>query len=137
MFRRYPKAIDAKLTLLYSDNTLPSNVKYESTKEMYDIINARIAAPLLKFLGVEMNSSIKCMDMQDKINTLRIHGCSGFMSLDQQNKFQFVIPEGQYATRIINMLNYDETNLGEEEKAEETIRRYGMSSVVQFPYSSN
>ena len=125
------KAIDAKIGHFFiADNTLPSNVKYESTKEMYDIINARIAAPLLKFFGVEMNSSIKCMDMQDKINTLRIHGCSGFMSLDQQNKFQFVIPEGQYATRIINMLNYDETNLGEEErKAEETIRRYGMSSV--------
>ena len=87
---------------------------------MYRIINARIAMPILKFLGIEMNSSLKCMDLQDKVNTLRIPGCSAFLSISNENKFQFTIPQGQSCKRIVEMLKFTED--GAEENAAKQIR---------------
>lgn len=109
-------AIDKGLANFFiADNNLPTSVKYNTTDEMYKIINSRIAIPLLKFLGIEMNSSLKCMDLQDKINTLRIPGCSAFASISAENKFQYVIPRGQSCKRIVEMLKFTED--GSEEKA--------------------
>ena len=114
-------AIDRGLANFFiADNNLPSSVKYTNTDEMYRIINARIAMPILKFLGIEMNSSLKCMDLQDKVNTLRIPGCSAFLSISNENKFQFTIPQGQSCKRIVEMLKFSED--GAEENAAKQIR---------------
>jgi hypothetical protein len=98
-----------------ADNNLPASVKYDDTDEMYKIINARIAAPFMKFFGVEMNSDLKCLDLQDKINTLRIPGCSAFATITKENQFAYVIPRGQSVTRTVFMLRHDVENLGLEE----------------------
>lgn len=102
------KAIDHKLGHFFiADNNLDASIKYSNTDEMYRIINTRIAAPLLKFLGIEMNSDIKCMDLQDKVNALRISGASSFVSVEPRGLFQYCIPHGQSITRVISMLKYD------------------------------
>lgn len=98
-----------------ADNNLPSDVKYKDTEEMYQIINARICAPFVKFFGIEMNSDIKCMDLQDKINTLRIPGCSSFASVTKENQFAYAIPRGQSVARTVLMLRHDVDDLGAEE----------------------
>ena len=98
-----------------ADNNLPSNVSYKNTEEMYQIINARICAPFVKFFGVEMNSDLKCMDLQDKINTLRIPGCSVFSSVTKENQFAYVIPKGQSVARTVMMLRHDVDDLSVEE----------------------
>ena len=98
-----------------ADNNLPSNVSYRDTDEMYQIINARICAPFVKFFGVEMNSDLKCMDLQDKINTLRIPGCSVFSSVTKENQFAYVIPKGQSVARTVMMLRHDVEDLSVEE----------------------
>lgn len=98
-----------------ADNNLPSSVKYSNTDEMYKIINARIAAPFMKFFGVEMNSDLKCMDLQDKINTLRIPGCSAFSTITRENQFAYAIPRGQSVARTVFMLRHDVDDLGTEE----------------------
>lgn len=98
-----------------ADNNLPANVTYKDTEEMYAIINARICAPFVKFFGVEMNSDLKCMDLQDKINTLRIPGCSVFASVTKENQFAYVIPKGQSVARTIMMLRHDVEDLSVEE----------------------
>lgn len=114
-------AIDKGLANFFiADNNLPSSVQYTNTNDMYRIINARIAMPILKFLGIEMNSSLKCMDLQDKVNTLRIPGCSAFTSISSSNKFQFAVPRGQSCKRIVEMLKFTED--GSEEKAAKQIR---------------
>lgn len=126
-------SIDAGIgTFFIADNNLDESVSYKSTEEMYNIINSRIAAPLLKFLGIEMNSDIKCMDLQDKINTLRIPGACSFISVSDVNLFQYVIPHGQSVTRAITMLKYDgdETAQGEREaSAKNLMRKLDVSSV--------
>ena len=93
---------------------------------MYRIINARIAAPLVKFLGIELNSSIKCMDLQDKVNTLRIPGASSFVSLTRENIYQYVEPRGQKCARVVTMLKQDETG-AEERAAKDLIRKMDVS----------
>lgn len=98
-----------------ADNNLPSDVVYNNTDEMYRIINARIVAPFVKFFGIEMNSDIKCLDLQDKINTLRIPGCSSFASITKENQFAYAVPRGQSVTRTIIMLRHDVENLSNEE----------------------
>lgn len=98
-----------------ADNNLPDDVKYNDTDEMYNIINARIVAPWVKFFGVEMNSSIKCMDLQDKINVLRIPGCSSFTTITKQNQFNYATPRGQSVARTVFMLRHDVEDLGKEE----------------------
>lgn len=114
-----------------ADNNL-DDVDYNSTEEMYRIINARIVAPFVKFLGIEMNSSIKCMDLQDKINSLRISGCSSFMSVTSKNMYQYVIPHGQSVTRTIATIKYDE-NGEEERKVNEFIKKLDITSVDYMP----
>lgn len=128
------KSIDAGIGHYFiADNNLPEDVQYDSTTEMYRIINARIATPLIKFLGIEMNSSIKCMDLQDKINTLRISGCSSFVSLTNENIYQYVEPKGQSVTRTVMMLK-DSSNVGNEEKAADyLIKSLDVSSVDVTP----
>lgn len=128
------KAIDAGIgNFFILDNNLPSNIKYSNTEEMFEIINARAAAPWVKFFGVEMNSSLKCMDLQDKINTLRISGCSSFTSLHKENQFNYVIPRGQSVTRTVKMLRND-GDLGTEEKnANNMIASIDVSSVDTTP----
>lgn len=128
------KAIDAGIgNFFILDNNLPSNIKYSNTEEMFEIINARAAAPWVKFFGVEMNSSLKCMDLQDKINTLRISGCSSFTSLHKENQFNYVIPRGQSVTRTVKMLRND-GDLGTEEKnANNMISSIDVTSVDVTP----
>lgn len=128
------KAIDAGIgNFFILDNNLPSNIKYSNTEEMFEIINARAAAPWVKFFGVEMNSSLKCMDLQDKINTLRISGCSSFTSLHKENQFNYVIPRGQSVTRTVKMLRND-GDLGTEEKnANNMIASIDVTSVDVTP----
>lgn len=99
-----------------ADNNLPDDVKYTNTDEMYNIVNARIVAPWVKFFGVEMNSSIKCMDLQDKINVLRIPGCSSFTTITKDNQFNYVMPRGQSVARSVLMLRHD-SDLTSEENA--------------------
>ena len=84
---------------------------------MYKIINARIVAPFVKFFGVEMNSDIKCMDLQDKINTLRMTGCSAFTTITKVNQFNYAIPKGQSVLRTVQMLRHDVDDLSKEEQA--------------------
>lgn len=129
------KSIDAGLGHFFiADNNLDSSIAYSSTEEMYNIINARIATPLLKFLGIEINSGIKCMDLQDKVNTLRICGCSAFTSITIPNQYQYVLPHGQSVTRTVMVLKNDEENPGNEEKAAATlIRKLDISSVDTIP----
>ena len=112
------KSIDASLgNFFIADNNLPPDVKYKDTDEMYRIINARICSPFVKFFGIEMNSSIKCMDLQDKINSLRIPGCSSFTTITKNNQFGYVVPRSQSVTRAVMMLNHDVEDLGAEEKS--------------------
>ena len=126
-FGEIQKAIEAGLgNWFIADNNLPSSVSYQSTEEMYRIINARIAAPLVKFLGIELNSSIKCMDLQDKVNTLRIPGASSFVSLTRENIYQYVEPRGQKCARVVTMLKQDETG-AEERAAKDLIRKMDVS----------
>ena len=108
-----------------ADNNLPSSVQFKNSEEMYRIINARIAIPLMKFLGIEMNSSIKCMDLQDKINTLRIPGFSSFVSVSAENKFQYVVPRGQSCKRVIEMIRYTEDG-SEERAAKQLLQNYDI-----------
>lgn len=117
-----------------ADNNL-YDVKYNSTEEMYKIINARIVAPFVKFLGIEMNSSIKCMDLQDKINSLRISGCSSFMSVTKQNMYQYIVPHGQSVTRTIATIRYDPEDSGaaEEQKVNEFLKNLDITSVDYMP----
>lgn len=128
------KSIDAGIgNFFILDNNLPSSVKYANTEEMFDIINARAAAPWVKFFGVEMNSSLKCMDLQDKINTLRISGCSSFTSITKENQFNYVVPRGQSVTRTVKMLRND-GDLGVEEKnANNMISSIDVTSVDITP----
>ena len=107
-----------------ADNNLPDGVKYTNTDEMYSIINARIVAPWVKFFGVEMSSSIKCMDLQDKINVLRIPGCSSFTTITKDNQFNYVTPRGQSVARSVLMIKHD-GDLSAEEKAAKNM----MSSI--------
>lgn len=100
-----------------ADNNLPDGVQYKDTDEMYNIINARIVAPWVKFFGVETNSTIKCLDLQDKINVLRIPGCSSFTSITKENQFNYVTPRGQSVARTVLMLRHDVDDLGKEETA--------------------
>ncbi len=100
-----------------ADNNLPDDVKFNDTDEMFNIINARIVAPWVKFFGVEMNSSIKCMDLQDKINVLRIPGCSSFTTITKQNQFNYATPRGQSVARTVLMLRHDVEDLSKEESA--------------------
>ena len=114
-----------------ADNNL-NGIEYKTTEEKYNIINARIAIPLLKFLGIEMNSSVKCMDLQDKINTLRISGCNSFVSLEtEQNLFQYVAPKGQTVSRVIPMLKYEPGEAGEkrEADADKLIKQLNITSM--------
>lgn len=129
------KAVDAGIGhYLIADNNLPADVKYDSTEEMFKIINARIATPLVKFLGIEMNSSIKCMDLQDKINTLRISGCSSFVSISDTNMYQYIEPKGQSVTRTVMMLKFDGQNSGAEERAASNlIKKLDVTSVDVTP----
>ena len=116
-----------------ADNNL-EGVEFNGDDEMYRIINARIAAPFVKFFGVEMNSDIKCMDLQDKINSLRIPGCSAFASATKDNMFQYVIPRGQSTTRTVMMIRHDEENPGEEEQyVKDCLRKL---DVVSFDTTS-
>jgi len=116
-----------------ADNNL-DDVQYASTEEMYKIINARIAAPFVKFFGVEMNSDIKCMDLQDKINTLRIPGCSSFASVTKNNMFNYVIPRGQTTTRTVMMMRHDPENPGAEEKAaQDCLKALDVTSFDNTP----
>lgn len=128
------KAIDHKLGHFFiADNNLDTSIKYSNTEEMYRIINTRIAAPLLKFLGIEMNSDIKCMDLQDKVNALRISGASSFVSVEPKGLFQYCIPYGQSITRVISMLKYDPADPDSqsqiEKKAKETLRDIDVISL--------
>lgn len=112
------KSIDAGIGhYLIADNNLPASVEYKSTEEMFRIINSRICIPLVKFLGIELNSSIKCMDLQDKINTLRIPGASAFVSITNENLYAYVEPKGQSVTRSVLMLQQEKNENGEMEKA--------------------
>lgn len=110
-----------------ADNNLPASISYNNTREMYDIINARIIIPLVKFLGLEINSSIKCLDLQDKINTLRIPGCSSFTSVSAENKFQYVIPRGQSCARIVEITKFTEDG-SEERASKQLIKNYNIES---------
>lgn len=122
-------AIDAKIgTWLMADNNLPENIKYDSIEEKYDIINNRIIAPLVKFLGIELNSSLKCLDLQDKINALRIPGAVSFLSIPE-NHFQYVIPRGQSVGRIITMIKHDENTASEEKLVKDMLQSYDISSL--------
>jgi hypothetical protein len=56
------------------------------------------------------------MDLQDKINSLRIPGCSAFTSATKENMFQYVIPRGQSTTRTVMMIRHDDENPGAEEQ---------------------
>lgn len=128
------KAIDHKLGHFFiADNNLDSSIKFNNTEEMYRIINTRIAAPLLKFLGIEMNSDIKCMDLQDKVNALRISGASSFVSVEPKGLFQYCIPYGQSVTRVISMLKYDpedpESQSQIEKKAKDVMREMDVISL--------
>lgn len=117
------KAIDHKLGHFFiADNNLDASIKYNNTDEMYRIINTRIAAPLLKFLGIEMNSDIKCMDLQDKINALRISGASSFVSVEPKGLFQYCVPHGQSITRVISMLKYDPQDPNSQSEIERKTR---------------
>jgi len=117
-FMDVQKMIDLGICNFFiADNNLPDDVKYKDTDEMYNIINARIAAPWVKFFGVEMNSTIKTMDLQDKINVLRIPGCSSFVSITKNNQFGYVTPRGQSVVRSVLMLRHDIEDLSVEEKA--------------------
>lgn len=87
-----------------ADNNLDDSITYNTTEEMFRIINARIVAPLVKFFGMEMNSSVKCLDVQDKVTMLRTAGCSSFTSITDKNNYQFVTPEGQSVTNVLYML---------------------------------
>jgi hypothetical protein len=113
-----------------ADNNL-NDIEFKTTEEKYNIINARIAVPLLKFLGIEMNSSVKCMDLQDKINTLRISGCNSFVSLESENLFQYVAPKGQTVSRVIPMLTYEPGEAGEkrEQEAEKLLKQLNITSM--------
>ena len=134
-FSDIQKSIDAGIGHFFiADNNLPSSVQYKSIEEMYSIINARIATPIIKFLGIEMNSSIKCMDLQDKINTLRISGCSSFISLTDENMYQYIEPKGQSVTRTVLMLKADGNQDGREEKAAAALlRSLDITSVDTVP----
>lgn len=128
------KAIDHKLGHFFiADNNLDESVKYNNTEEMYNIINARIAAPLMKFLGIEMNSDIKCMDLQDKVNALRISGASSFISVEPKGLFQYCVPHGQSITRVISMLKLDPTDPESqshiEKKAKDTLKEIDCISL--------
>lgn len=128
------KAIDHKLGHFFiADNNLDASIKYLNTDEMYRIINTRIAAPLLKFLGIEMNSDIKCMDLQDKVNALRISGASSFVSVEPRGLFQYCIPHGQSITRVISMLKYDPSDPDSqtqiERKAKDLLREIDVISL--------
>lgn len=117
-----------------ADNNLPSNVKFNDTEEMYQIINARICAPFVKFFGIEMNSDLKCMDLQDKINTLRIPGCSAFASVTKENQFAYAIPRGQSVARTVMMLRHDVDDLGlEEQNAKNMLLANDIMSVDTTP----
>lgn len=112
------KSVDAGIGHFFiADNNLPEDVHYSNTDEMYKIINARIVAPFVKFFGVEMNSDIKCMDLQDKINTLRMSGCSAFTTITKVNQFNYAIPKGQSVLRTVQMLRHDVEDLSKEEQA--------------------
>lgn len=111
-----------------ADNALDPSVQYKSTDEMYKIINARIVTPLVKFLGIEMNSDVKCLDLQDKINTLRIPGCSSFTSVSEPNNYQYVIPYGQSVGRVVSMLKVDSEGV-EERLAKELIDKFDITSI--------
>lgn len=128
------KAIDHKLGHFFiADNNLDESVKYNNTEEMYNIINARIAAPLMKFLGIEMNSDIKCMDLQDKVNALRISGASSFISVEPKGLFQYCVPHGQSITRVISMLKLDPTDPESqshiEKKSKDTLKEIDCISL--------
>ena len=128
------RAIDAGIGHFFiADNNL-EGVEYNSTEEMYRIINARIVAPFVKFLGIEMNSSIKCMDLQDKINSLRISGCSSFMSVTKNNVYQYVVPHGQSVARTVAMIRYDPDDPGaEEKKVDDFMKKLDITSVDYMP----
>lgn len=112
------KSVDAGIGHFFvADNNLPEDVKYSNTDEMYKIINARIVAPFVKFFGIEMNSDIKCMDLQDKINTLRMSGCSAFTTNTKVNQFNYALPKGQSVLRTVQMLRHDVDDLSKEEQA--------------------
>ena len=115
------------VNIFIADNNLPSNVEYESSEDMYRIINSRIVIPLMKFLGIEMNSSLKCMDLQDKIKTLRIPGFSSFISVSNEQKFQYVIPRGQSCKRVVEMLKFTEDG-SEERAAKQILQNYDIMS---------
>ena len=128
------KAIDRKIGHFFiADNNLDAAIKYSNTDEMYKIINTRIAAPLLKFLGIEMNSDIKCMDLQDKINALRISGASSFVSVEPKGLFQYCVPHGQSVTRVISMLKYDPSDPDSqsiiEKKASDLLKEIDVISL--------
>ena len=128
------KAIDRKIGHFFiADNNLDAAVKYSNTDEMYKIINTRIAAPLLKFLGIELNSDIKCMDLQDKINALRISGASSFVSVEPKGLFQYCVPHGQSVTRVISMLKYDpsdpDSQSAIEKKASDILKEIDVISL--------
>jgi hypothetical protein len=110
-----------------ADNTLPPDVKYESAEEMYKIINARICAPFVKFFGVETNSDIKTLDLQDKVNTLRIPGCSSFMSVTDRNVFNYIVPRGQAVTRSINLVNQDD--IDDEKNIKAVLKENDITSI--------
>lgn len=127
------KAIDAGLgNWFIADNNPQSQMTWNSTEEMYNIINKKIAYPLVKFLGIEMNSDIKCLDLQDKINALRIPGASSFASISEPNEgnlFQYVLPHGQSVARVIPMINYDNQAFEKEKKVDQMLRRLDITAI--------
>lgn len=113
-----------------ADNNIDPATGYKTTEEMYNMVNTRIVVPLLKFLGIEMNSSIKCLDLQDKINILRIAGCSSFVSLTDENLFQYVVPSGQSVLHVVPILKYESGEEGEqiEAKAKAAIKKMNITA---------
>lgn len=118
------KAIDMKIgNWLMADNNINGTFEYNSMEDMYNKINAGIVTPLIKFLSIEQNSGVKCLDLQDKINALRIPGASSFVTISDRNKYQYVEPKGQAVNRVIPIINADKNENGKIEKeAEELIR---------------
>ena len=57
------------------------------------------------------------MDLQDKINTLRIPGASAFVSITNENLYAYVEPKGQSVTRSVLMFQQEKNENGEMEKA--------------------
>ena len=125
------RTIDAGIGHFFiADNNLPEGVKYANTDEFYNIVNARIVAPFVKFFGVEMNSDIKCMDLQDKINTLRMSGCSAFTTVTNVNQFNYAVPKGQSVLRTVQMLRHDVDDLtAEENAAKALVKKLDIMSV--------